>query len=181
MTTTRIIAGMAALALLGTGCSSEAITERIAEEAAEQIAGGDAQIDLDLDEDGGGIAVDSSEGSMQMGAGGSLPDGFPDDLPLPGDYQVGSSFEQATDDGENHMAVALGTTIPVDDVVAHLESALPDAGWEISDTRRQSMDDFVNVTFVASRDDGMGAMVTVVSDSDDETLVNYMVGEGLNS
>lgn len=181
MNTTRSIAGLAALALLGAGCSSEAITERIAEEAAEQMAGGDAEIDLDLDEDGGGISIDSSEGSMQMGAGGSLPDDFPDDLPLPEDYQVGSSFEQSNDDGENHMAVAVHTTAPVDDVVAHFESALPAAGWEISDTRRQSMDDFVNVTFVTSRDDDMGAMVTVVSDSDDETLVNYMVGQDLNS
>lgn len=47
---------------------------------------------------------------------------------------------------------------------------------EITDTRRQSMEDFVNVTFVVEQGD-RGALVTVTSDSQGETLVNYLVGD----
>lgn len=175
MKTTRTIAAMAALALLGAGCSSEAITERIAEGAAEQMAGGD--VDIDLDEEGGGISIESSEGSMQMGAGGSVPDAFPDDLPLPNaDYEVANSLEMSSEGSAPEVQMSLLTAAPVEELEAFFEQALPDAGWEVSDTRRQSMEDFVNVTFVAEKGD-LGALVTVTSDSQDETLVNYLVGD----
>ncbi len=180
MKTTRTIAALGALALLGAGCSSEAITERIAEEAAEQMAGGE-DVEIDLDQEGGGISIESSEGSMQMGAGGSVPESFPENLPLPDvDYEVANSFETSTSDDELELQMSLVTSAPVEEVEGFFEQALPDAGWEVTDTRRQSAEDFVNVTFIAEQGD-MGAMVSVVSDGQDETLVNYLVGNEYSS
>lgn len=174
MKTTRTIAGVAALALLGAGCSSEAITERIAEEAAEQLAG--EGVEIDLDEEGGGISVDTSEGSLQMGAGGSVPESFPDDLPLPNvDYEIANSFETTNSDDELQVQMSLVTSAPVEEIESFLEQALSDGGWEVSDTRRQSAEGFLNVTFIVQQGD-MGAMVSVISDTQDETLVNYLVG-----
>lgn len=180
MKSTRTIAAMAALALLGAGCSSEAITERLVEEAAEQAAGGE-DVEIDLDEDGGGISIESSEGSLQMGAGGSVPDAFPDDLPLPDvDYEVANSFETSSREGELELQMSLMTTAAVEDLESYFEQAMADAGWEITDTRRQSMEDFVNVTFVVEQGD-LGALVTVTASGEDETLVNYLVGNAYSS
>lgn len=177
MKTTRTVVCLAALTLMGAGCSSETITERLVEEAAEQVAGEGAEIDLDLDEDGGGISIESSEGSMQMGTGGSVPDSFPDSLPLPdADHEVANSFETSDSDGEVEIQMSLLTAAPVEDLEGYFEQALPDAGWDITDTRRQSMEDFVNVTFVVEQGD-RGALVTVTSDRQGETLVNYLVGD----
>lgn len=179
MKTTRTVAGVAALALLGAGCSSEAITERIAEKAAEQVAGGD--VDIDLDEDGGDISIESSEGSMQMGAGGSVPDSFPQNLPLPdADYEVANSFETTNSEGELDMQLSLVASAPGEDLEAFLEQGLADAGWEVTDTRRQSMEDAVHVTFVAEQG-GIQTLVTLRSDSPDETLVNYIVSHTAGS
>lgn len=174
MEITRTIAGVAALALLGAGCSSEAITERIAEEAAEQMAGDD--VEIDLDGEGGEMSVETSEGSLQMGAGGSVPEAFPEGLPLPDvEYEVANSFETTNSDDELQVQMSLVTSAPVEEVESYLEQTLPDSGWDVTDTRRQSSGDFLNVTFVVEQGD-MGAMVTVISDSEDETLVNYLVG-----
>lgn len=163
---------VAALAVFAAGC--DAIGERVAEEAAEQAAGGD--VDLDLDEEGGSISVETSEGSMSFGGGGDLPESFPEDLPLPpGDFEVSSSFEESNDDGAS-LTVALLVEGSHDDLVAHYEEALPDAGWEITDTQSMSMgEDMQSTTFVLSKD-AQGGTVGVQR-IEDGTIVNYSVGD----
>lgn len=174
---TPFIAIAGAVALAGAGCSGGDIAERMAEEAVEQAAGGEGEVDLDLDEDGqGSVSVETSEGSFSMNAGGDLPPSFPDDLPLPsGDFQVASSMEQESAEDGLRLNAALLVHAPFDDVATEIEQALPDAGWEASDTRRTSMGETSSVTLITQKGD-TGALVTVVAQEKGETMVNYTVG-----
>ena len=172
MTAVRMLAAIAALALATSACSAEDVAESAAEKAMEQAGGGD----VDIDSGGGTISMSSSEGTVQMGSGGSLPDAFPDDMPLPeGDYEVASSFSQEGSDGLQ-MQAALQVQASVDELSDYFEQALPDNGWEIVDTRRQSMEDMESVTYSIKHEDGRGGIVTVTHMGDDPTLVNYGIG-----
>ena len=168
---------VSALAVFAAGCDT--IAEQVGEEVAEQAAGG--EVDLDVDESGGNISVETSEGTMSFGGGGELPASFPEDLPLPaGDYEVASSFEGSGGDaGDLRLQTAVMTTAAYDDVVAHFESALPDAGWEIQDTQSMSMgEDMQSTTFVTVKDD-QGATINITQ-AEQEVLVNYGVGAADN-
>ena len=169
---------MAALVVFAAGC--DMIAEQAAEEVAEQAAGG--EVNLDVDESGGNISVETSEGTMSFGGGGDLPDSFPEDLPLPeGDYEVASSFEQSGGDaGDLRLQTAVMTTAAYDDVVAHFESALADAGWEVQDTQSMSMgEDLQSTTFVTVKGD-QGANISITRAEQDQVLVNYGVGSADN-
>ena len=167
-----MLAAIAALALATSACSAEDVAESAAEKAMEQAGGGD----VDIDSDGGTISMSSSEGTVQMGSGGSLPDAFPDDMPLPeGDYEVVSSFSQEGGDGIELQA-ALQVEASVDELADYFEQALPDSGWEIVDTREQSMEDLTSVTYSFEREDGRGGILTITHAGDDPTLVNYGLG-----
>lgn len=175
--TVRQTAMLALTAALLAGCSGEAIGERIAEEAVEQAGGGDGEVDIDLDDDSGSIAIESSEGSMSMGAGGELPASFPEDLPLPeGEFQVMSSFEQSNAEDGLELQTALMTSGSVEDVAAYFEEALPAAGYEIADTQRLQMDGLQSVSF-HTKGPVYGAVINVGSSDEDEVLVNYAIGE----
>lgn len=171
------IAILVTLALAAAGCSGDDIAERVAEEAVEQAGGGEGEVDVDLDEDGqGSVSVENSEGSFSMNAGGELPPSFPDDLPLPsGDWQVATSMEQESDEEGLRMTAALLVQAPFDDVAAEMEEALPDAGWEVTDTQRTSMGESQNLNLIVEKGD-TGGMVTVAGRSETETMVNYTVG-----
>lgn len=172
MTTIRLVALLTLGSLLVTGCSGEDLAESIAEEAAEQAAGGE----VDIDSDDGSLSIESSEGSVQMGTGGSVPESFPDDLPLPdADYEVVNSFEQSGEDGLQ-LQVAVQTAAPVEDLVAYFEQALPEAGWEITDQRRAEMDELLSVTITATGDTH-GALLMITADGEGQTLVNYGIGD----
>ena len=171
MTTVRLLAAVAALALATSACSADDIAKSAAEKAMEQAGGGDVNIDTD----NGTVSMTSSEGTVQMG-GGSLPEAFPDDMPLPeGDYEVASSFSQEGSDGLQ-MQVALQVQASVDELSGYFEQALPKQGWEIVDTRRQSMDGLESVTYSIKHEDGRGGIVTITHADDDPTLVNYGIG-----
>lgn len=167
----RRIAIIGALALATTACGS--ITERVTEGVLERAAGGDVDIDLDGD-DGGSITIETSEGTARIGAGGNLPDSFPDDVPLPSaDYQVAQSFEQSTNDGVG-IQVSLGVKAAADDIADELEKAFADGGWENESTSRSSGDGFTQVILGFSKGD-MRVMVMIMSDDGEETIVSYTV------
>lgn len=171
------IAIVVTLALAAAGCSGDDIAERVAEEAVEQAGGGEGEVDIDLDEDGqGSVSVENSEGSFSMNAGGDLPPSFPDDMPLPSaDFQVATSMEQESDEEGLRMTAALLVQAPFDDVAAELEEALPDAGWEVTDTQRTSMGESTSLNLVVEKGD-TGGLLMVAQRAEGETMVNYTVG-----
>ena len=166
---------VAALAVLAAGCSSEDIAERVAEEAAEQLGDGQGEVNLDMDEEGGNITVETSEGTISMGGGGGLPESFPDDLPLPqGDYEVGGSMEQSNETDGASFTTTLMPTEAYDDLVAHFEAALPDAGWDVDDTQTVSMGEDVESTHYVVSNATMEGSVQIQRMEDETSIVYHM-------
>lgn len=124
---TRTLLGLAAACtlLLASGCSAEDVADRVAEKAIENAAGGEADVDLDVDS--GEFKVETDEGSFS--SGGSLPDDFPvDQVPLiDGDVIQAVSTQQA---GASGFVVLVMVDAGVEDALAEAEQRLLDAGYE---------------------------------------------------
>jgi len=169
--TYRTVALVAALALGTTACGS--IAERVTEGVLERAAGGD--VDINFDEDGGSITVETTEGTARFGAGGNLPESFPGDVPLPSaEYQVAQSFEQSSGEGVA-VQVSLGVKAAANDIAEELEDGFTANGWENDSTSRSSGEGFTQITMAFTKGD-MRAMVMIMSDDGDETIVSYVVG-----
>lgn len=114
--------------LLLPGCSGENLAEGVAERAAEAAGGG--EVDIDVGE--GTARVEGEDGTFEFG--GELPEGFPDDVPVPDDYTVISSMEGESERGSG-FNVMLATNQPAAELAAEFEQRLADTGWEFSDER----------------------------------------------
>lgn len=112
---------LAALAL--SSCSAEDLVERAAERSIENAAGGEA--DIDFDADSGSFSVDTEEGSFSTGT--SLPDDFPDDIPLV-DGEV-MSAASADDQGQRGFLVVMYTDGSPEEAAAEAVSLLEAAGF----------------------------------------------------
>jgi len=126
----------AAVLLAGCGSIGEAVSERAIEEGLE-AAGGGGDVDIDLDDENGGISIETSEGSMQIG-NAEIPDGFPESIPLPDDATIVSAMSFSEDDGANFNVTM---TVPgaADALAADLEDQLTANGYEIVGTFDQDM------------------------------------------
>jgi hypothetical protein len=113
------------LALVLVGCGG--IADEVAEEAAERVVGSDVEIDTD----DGSVTVESDQGTVAIGTGGDLPDGLPDQLPLPDGLEVLASLSQSTN-GTETIGFQAATSSSYDDVVAVYEDGLADA-WTVTD------------------------------------------------
>lgn len=69
------------------------VAETVAEQVAEQAGGGN--VDLDIDDDGGNVSIETDEGSMQIGSDLELPEDLAVDVP--GGGSVTSVFDFDTD------------------------------------------------------------------------------------
>lgn len=161
---------LAAMLAVGTvGCSSiaEKATERVLEEAAG--AGGE-EVDIDLQD--GSFRIETSEGTFESGTG-DLPDGFPDQMPLPDDHVVVASMGSSDDSGSSAL-VNLEVPSSVEDMVAFYQDRLPAEGWEITGTTQSTTGDG---SWHALQVAGHGLEGTVnLSDLADVTTVSITLG-----
>lgn len=84
-----LIAALAlALVLTACGNAEEKAAETLAEKALEANSGQD--VDVDIDEDGETVTIQTEQGTIKQSSGDNvaLPDDFPTDVTLPGDYKV---------------------------------------------------------------------------------------------
>ena len=164
-TRTLLLVTTAALSLTACDAAVEQLSEEVVERAAEAAGAGDTEIDMD--EEGGGISIETDDGSVQIGAGDGteLPQELPEVIPLPGDYTVVSSSTFTNDDGESILVMleveGLDPTAFIEDeVVPGLESG----GYEI-------------VSQTTASGNG-GERSSVQAGSDDATVsVSALVGE----
>ncbi len=106
-----------AVLLAVAGCGG---TDEIAEQAVEEASGGDVKIDKDGDEttiEVGGQELENKQGD--------LVEGFPEDIPMPGDFEVVSSSKV---EGKYQ---AFGRIPSSDDAFAFYKAELPEKGWKV--------------------------------------------------
>lgn len=120
----------ASLALTGCGKASEKLSEKAAEKIVESQAGG--EVDLDLDSSDGSYEITTEDGTLSMGA--EMPDGWPDDVPLPDDLIVTGGSNMSS--GDEVMVVVAGvSSMSADDIMALYAD-------ELSDWTEQSKQEF---------------------------------------
>lgn len=167
---TATIATLTLLSLAGCGSIAENLTEEVAERALE--AEGSGNVELDLDNDNGGISVETSEGSFSVGGARELPDTFPTEIPPPADAEVVSSIavDDADTTGFNVNWIASGQPDPIAD---RLEASFTDAGFALADQASIGTDAASTRTFSFTNADWMGTVA--VATGPDQTVVNYSV------
>jgi hypothetical protein len=108
-----LLAGVLAMA----GCGG---TDEIAEQAVEEASGGEVKIDKDGDEmkvEVGGQELESKQGG--------LVEGFPEDFPLPDEFDVSTSSKT------QGKYQAFGSIPSSDDTFTFYKAELPNKEWKI--------------------------------------------------
>lgn len=146
-----VVAGVG-LALAGCGSAAENLTERAIEEA------GGGQVDVEMDEDGGSFSVqgEDGEGSYQVSGDGSMPDDWPEDIPLPDGQVMGSS--SFSDDNGEFLGLQLRVESSPEETIATVEGGLQDAGWE--EQSRFEQDSGVTVQYVKDQNRAVSISVS---------------------
>lgn len=181
--THRSVAALAvAAALLGsTGCGK--VAEKATEKATEKVIENEIGGDVDLNTDGeGGVKIKTDEGTYEADGQGNvkietedgtisssaeMPDGWPDDVPVPDDLKVQMGGSQDTPDGLLLSVQGTSSTPPAE-ILETLKSALSD--WEISaeSTMEASGGTVAGAQWTL---DGRQVMLSATSGEDGETQV----------
>lgn len=135
------------LALMSVGCgkAAENLIEGAIENQLEEEGVGD--VNIDLDEDGGVVSIETDEGSMSFG-GTEIPNDFR--LPIP-DYEEVVGVATQTGEFASSMVTLSFDPDDFDDVAALYEDFFSDEGWEVSRTDSSADGDRM-VIFYASKD-----------------------------
>ena len=98
---------VALVALLGAGtvaCGGDDSANEAGDELAEQLAEAGAGVDdVEIDSESGEVDIETEDGSVSIGS--DLPDDFPEDIPLPEDYELISSMGGSSD-GEQGWTIS---------------------------------------------------------------------------
>lgn len=161
------------LLLLGTSaCGADQLAERAAESAVERAAEAAASegVDVDIDSGGGGVTVETSEGTFTSGVG-SLPEGFPEDIPIAeGEILSGAS---STMQGQQGWLVSVSVDQAPDEALAAAGAALEDAGYAEGDNS-MAMEGLAYVQYTGS---DWEIILGATEDGQGGTLLSYTVIE----
>lgn len=168
------LVSLAAAGALLAACGGDSVSENLAEKALEQAGGGD----VDINSEDGSFSVENEDGSFSVdeegnldietddgsfSSSGDLPEGFPDDVPLPDGFELQQGSKST--DGDQTIYTVFGT---VDgdpaDVFADIVAQYEDAGYDVQ-----------NKTETNSNDDFMGGAGFV---NDDHTVSMSVFGDG---
>lgn len=159
------------LLLLGTtACGADQLADRAAESAVERAAEAAASegVDVDIDTDGGGVTVETSEGTFTSGMG-SLPQGFPEEIPVAeGEIFSGAS---STMEGQQGWVVSVSVDQAPDEAIAEAGAALEAAGFTVGDNS-MAMEGLTYVQYVSSDWD---LILGATDDGEGGTLLSYTV------
>ena len=162
---------LAAFAL--TGCCPW-LGEQAAEEAIEQSTGGDVEID----DDGESVKIETDEGTMEIQGEGAaeVPAGFPSSMPIyDGDYTFSSAVE--TPEGQVYT-LGIETGDGAGDVSEWYRGELSSNGWEILSDISSDSGDATMYAFTVESSDGQGQVT--IAEQDGVTTVSLTVtSEGM--
>lgn len=154
---------IAGLALAACGKSAE---ERIAETAISAASGEKVEVERDGDQ----LTFKTEQGEMKVASGESLqlPDGFPEDVYLPRDYQVRSVLEVS-----GTQVLSLSTQGKAMELFAEAREAMQASGWK----QTMAMQHDANNAMLAFEKDARNAVVSINSGEDGEVQVGLQLRE----
>jgi hypothetical protein len=151
------------------GCG-EGVAEKAIEEAAEQT--GD-NVDVDINTDEGSVSISGENGDVtwQVGENVSIPEGFPTEL-IPEGAKVLSAVT-STESGSESQMVVFETSSDDKEIYDYYLSALPEAGYEITNKVRMESGDQGNA--IAVQGDGPDGTIVVSGGGMVEDMYSYTI------
>ena len=156
------IAALATIALLLgtalTGCGFAA------EQASEAIVEGSTGADVEIDDDGESVSIETEDGSVEISGGDSatIPDGFPKDVPLyDGALVMSQKFD--TEDGVAYN-IGIKTDDGANDVAEWYSDEFASEGWTVT---TESTNDTGDMTMVSFQVEKNGRMTQVIIAEED--------------
>lgn len=162
---------LAVVTVLTAGCQSagERLTEAAAERALDAVTGED----VDLDVHGGGVSVETDEGSFSAGATTEVPDRIAAVVPVPAGFEPLQTFEHHDGDQRGVSVSGHLTGGDLSDVLDGLEAAMTADGWEV--VNRTNLND--QILSLHLEREGSAVNVNAVADGD-EAMLTLMLLEG---
>jgi hypothetical protein len=150
------------VALVAAGCAkaAEKALEEAIERQLEEEGGGD--VNIDLDEDGGVVSIETEEGSIDIG-GTEIPDDFL--LPIPDQREVLGVVIQTGEYASSTVTLSFDPD-DFDDVAALYEDFFNDQGWEVS--RTDSSGDGNRLVILSGTSDELTASAIIGYNDDDD-------------
>ncbi len=133
-------------------CGGTELAERIAEQAE-----GVDDVEIQVEDDGVSMQVETEEGAATFSSGTDLPDGFP--FPVPDGFSSSGGAKVDSPEGTAYSGVLTGPESAYQDTVAFYGQFLSDQGFEVS-KQEITTGGTEAVTLLGSRDDA-GAIVGV--------------------
>jgi len=159
------------LLVLGWFIVSRFTAEHMAEYAIERATGGDIDIDMRSDDEGE-VTITTDEGTFEYSAGGSvsLPDNWPDDLPIMDEGSITYAGSMSPTAGEAGAVVVFDVDGSVSGVADYYKRALADNGWAVEATMQTG-----EMTIVSAAKDERTVGISIVA-GDVVTTVTISTG-----
>lgn len=159
----RLLVGIAVIVLAFgvVGCS--AISDKIGEEVGEEIVGG--ALGGDVEVDGDSVTIETEDGATTVtGDTGEIPDGFPDDFPLPDNYKIDAT---SSIEGSNEVQyyINLVSEDSVSDIYDWYKGEFTGGGWSLTTDVHMASGGDDTAMLVGEKGDMVGT-VTLASSAD---------------
>lgn len=123
-----VLVAIAAIHWMGQRASTM-ISQKAGEKLAETILQHEAGPGTDVDVNGNAVTIKSNEGAVTVG-GGSLPEGWPSDVPL----YAGASVQYSGKNADGSSGVIAISTDTTEKVVAYYKAEMEKNGWKSKQT-----------------------------------------------
>lgn len=142
-----LLVGTLAMGALGglAACSSKSSEDKVTDALKDN--------GVSVDKDNGDVQISSEDGDVSIGSSSKVPDDFPDDVPLPEDGDLTSSFSTDTGDAKSFsLTYSYGNAGDVSDAADAYKTQLKGGGFDISSEFSGSSDGNTGTSFTASND-----------------------------
>ncbi|OGC46540.1 hypothetical protein A2V49_00650 [candidate division WWE3 bacterium RBG_19FT_COMBO_34_6] len=155
---------------------SRKLGEKTLERAMEKASGGKVDVDVNQDGDKVEMTWETEEGQVQVSSKGTLPKGFPSQIPLYKGYKIAGSM--TTDNGASGT-VSLSVSDDTEKVYSYYQDEFESNNWNISSTYSADeakyisveKDDF-RVSIIVNKDTNSEDTMIVISYGPNETDQN---------